>query len=490
MDLFVFEDGKTLRCGFTTGTAAAMAALASARLLITGQPQKTVSIMTPKGVSVQAGVEISELFKKDGERNEGEGTLEPEGEACTLDFKPSKEYAVCAVRKDGGDDKDVTDGLLIYAETEFLPGYEHSEDAALGNEETGEAGKVCKTGKAGKACKAQISGSKKGKERASDPCVPPEIIIEAGEGIGRVTKPGLSVPVGEPAINPVPRRMIEEALRQALLEGEEKRGIKCTIYVPEGKKAAVSTFNQNLGIEGGISIIGTTGIVEPMSKSAYRDAVCLEIKQKAALGHKSLILTPGNYGLAFLRELLKDSESKLWGMPLTRDQGPHTGLGKLSPRTAHEGENRIYLDIASSPIVMCSNFIGDAIDEAISDGYETVLIAGHAGKLLKLAGGIMNTHSRMADCRMELICAHAAICGAGTETCKKIMEQTTTDEAFRLILSLPCELRQRIISSLLSRVQFYLDERVRKHEKDSAIRIEAVIYFMLDETYRILGRDP
>ncbi len=461
MDVYTFEDGKTLRCGYTTGTTAAMASLASAKLLLTGEKLANVSVLTPKGIVAEAEVEVSELFTYTAEItsitetadnpadleafNPAEVMSDISGKKLTFNRgrnqDEGKKYAVCAVRKDGGDDKDVTNGLLIYARTELI--------------------------------------DKK------------EVIIEAGEGIGIVTKPGLSVSVGEPAINPVPRRMIEGVLMEALRESGTDKGIKCTIYVPEGKKAAESTFNPNLGIEGGISIIGTSGIVEPMSKKAFADAVCLEIRQQAALGNRKIILTPGNYGLDFIEELYDGrSLTKVKNVnhipDLTDKPAGQTPKLDLSRSDVVSSGAISYVDIANVPIVVCSNFIGEAIDETISDDFERVFLIGHAGKLVKLAGGIMNTHSRMADCRMELICAHAAVCGADTETCRRIMDCTTTDAAFGFLEGCSKELMTEVIASLYKKIDYHLKERIRKHEKDSDIKIEAFMFVKSDGRYILL----
>ncbi|MCR5790400.1 MAG: cobalt-precorrin-5B (C(1))-methyltransferase CbiD [Lachnospiraceae bacterium] len=386
MERYVFEDGKTLRLGYTTGTAAALASLGAARYLLTGKRPEKVSLLTPKGIEVLT--DVSEASR-------------------------TEDCAVCAVKKDGGDDQDVTNGLLICARVE----------------------------RSGQAQSQRV-------------------ILLAGEGIGTVTKPGLSVAVGEPAINPVPRRMIEEAVLQAMAEADFTGQLTVTIFVPQGEAAARSTFNERLGVTGGISIIGTTGIVEPMSKKAYAEVVCLEIRQQAALGRRHLILTPGNYGADFLQSFGD-----------TRTSG-----GELLTQ--------------ESAVVMCSNFIGEALDEAISDDYKTVLLIGHAGKLVKLAGGIMNTHSRMADCRMELICAHAAISGAGEELCQKLMAAVTTDEAFLLleqettvdVNGNEASLKEKTVASLLRAIDFHLRERFRKHEKSGQqrekepIRIGALLF--------------
>ncbi len=157
-----------------------------------------------------------------------------------------------------------------------------------------------------------------------------------------------------------------------------------TISVPAGEQIAQRTFNPHLGIEGGISILGTSGIVEPMSIQAMIDTLQIELRQTAAQGHRGVILTPGNYGQDFLRQCG-------WGG------------GRI-------------------PVIRCSNFVGEALDGAAAEGFKRVLLVGHVGKLVKLAGGIMNTHSRWGDCRTELFCAHASVCGAGQSTCQALLE--------------------------------------------------------------------
>jgi cobalt-precorrin-5B (C1)-methyltransferase len=219
--------------------------------------------------------------------------------------------------------------------------------------------------------------------------------IRGGVGIGRVTKPGLDQPVGEAAINHVPREMIRAELQRVCEEQGYTGNLAVEISAPQGEEIAKRTFNPRLGIEGGISIIGTSGIVEPMSQKAYADAVRVEIRQKAAEGCKELILTPGNYGLAFLEE--------------------HGFL--------KEGR----------PIVVCSNFIGDALEEAEVCGITSILLVGHIGKLIKLAGGIFNTHSHVADARVEIFTANAACCGASADICARLMEAATTDACLDIL---------------------------------------------------------
>ena len=352
---------KRLRRGYTTGTCAALAAEGAAELLLTGRAPETLSLLTPGGLRVE---------------------LRPE--LLTMDGGS----AVCAVRKDAGDDPDVTDGILIAA---------------------------------------RVSRRERG------------IKLEAGEGIGRVTKPGLDQKVGEAAINSVPREMIRAALETVCDEAGYGGGLSVTLSVPGGAELAKKTFNPQLGIEGGISILGTSGIVEPMSERALVDTIALEIRQAAASGSDALVLTPGNYGMDYLREKLPA--------------------------------------LKNIPAAKCSNFIGDAVDIAVTEGLRDVLLVGHVGKLVKLAGGIMNTHSRSADCRRELFCAHAALCGAGRETCRELMEQVSADGCLA-VLEKAC-LREAVMESLLPEIQAHLDRRAA-----GALRIGAILF---SNVYGLLG---
>ena len=358
---YIRSGQKQLRCGYTTGTCAALAAAGAARLLLTGTAPESVRLLTPKGLVVEVALEECRLV----------------GGA-----------ARAAVVKDGGDDIDVTSGHLIAAQVEKI-----------------------------------ASG----------------IEIEGGEGVGRVTKPGLEQPVGAAAINRVPRQMIAAALEEACAESGYAGGLRAVISVPDGAAIATKTFNPMLGIEGGISILGTSGIVEPMSERAIVDTIALEIRQAAAGGARRLLLTPGNYGMDFLR--------------------------------------RSGVDTQGIPCVKYSNFIGDAIDIAVTEGIKSALVVGHIGKLVKLAGGIMNTHSRVADCRSELFCAHAALCGADRALCRALMDAVTTDECIALLDG--ALLREAVLQSLLEAVQRHLDRRAA-----GAIRLGAVTF---SNEYGLLG---
>ena len=332
---------RQLRCGYTTGTCAALAASGAAELLLGGVLPESMGLLTPKGWRVE-----TEL----------------------LDGSLTGETARCAVKKDAGDDPDVTDGMLVYA---------------------------------------SVTRTRQG------------ISIDGGEGVGRVTKPGLDQPVGAAAINSVPRRMITAAVEAVCAAHSYAGGLAITISIPGGEERAKQTFNPQLGIEGGLSVLGTSGIVEPMSEQALLDTIALAVRQAAASGADRLLLTPGNYGADYLKDRLPELETL--------------------------------------PAVKFSNFLGDAIDLAVSEGFSRALIVGHIGKLVKLAGGIMNTHSRVADCRMELFCAHAALCGADTALCRALMEQVSSDGCLALLEG--AGLREPVMESLLAAMQRHLDRR-------------------------------
>ena len=333
---------RLLRCGYTTGTCAALAAQGAARLLLTGQAPQEITLLTPKGWEVSVCPDL-----------------------CRM----QQGAAVCSVRKDAGDDADVTDGLPVTAT-------------------------VTRTD-------------------ATD------IVIDGGKGVGRVTKPGLDQPVGAAAINHVPRQMIWQQVKDVCRETGYNGGLSVIISVEGGEEAARRTFNPQLGVEGGLSILGTSGIVEPMSEQAIVDTTALEIHQQAAVS-RQLILTPGNYGMDFLH-----------------------GQG---------------WDRRGVPVVKCSNFLGEALDCAAMEGTEQLLLVGHIGKLVKVAGGIMNTHSRYADCRTELFCAHAAMCGAGTAVCRALMEAATADACLEILNE--AGLGDAVMDSLLSAIQQHLEHRV------------------------------
>ena len=352
-----------LRCGYTTGTCAALAALGASKFALSGRVPETVSVMTGIGILVETEIEDS--------------------------GSESGRYW-CAVKKDAGDDIDATNGILIFASVK------------LKNEEG--------------------------------------IDIDGGEGVGRVTKPGLDQPVGNAAINSVPRRMITDAVQSALDEAGYEGGADVVISIPQGKEIASKTFNPVLGVEGGISVIGTNGIVEPMSEQALIDSIEVEMKQKREYTDE-MIITPGNYGETYLK-----------------------------------GSDLNEVDI---PVLKFSNFLGDTLDMAASMGFKKILLAAHIGKMVKVAGAVMNTHSRWADARAEIFCAHAAISGADTDICRRIMEAATTDAAIEILDE--AGLREKVITSILGKVQEKLDHRVQGAYEIGAVTFSNV-YGYLGET--------
>ena len=255
--------------------------------------------------------------------------------------------------------------------------------------------------------------------------------LSGGVGVGRVTRCGLNCEVGKAAINPVPRQMIFEQVAGVCREAGFKGVLSIEIRVPEALKVADKTFNSRLGIRGGISILGTSGMVEPMSETALLDTIRLELRQRIRNGEKNLLVTPGNYGENFVGTVL--------GL----------GLGQA---------------------VKCSNFIGSTIDMAVEEGAESILLIGHGGKLIKLAAGIMNTHSSWADGRMEILAAHGAACGAKRELVEQILEAVTVDEGLRLL-----ETEDGLREQVMKRVMGRLEQHVKRRAGEG-LRAEAIVF--------------
>ena len=361
---YVFVGGRKLRRGFTTGSCAAAASKAAVQMLLSGEPVDFVDIMTPRGIPLHIAIEKIEM---------------------------SGDRVSCAVRKDGGDDADDTNGAYIHAEV----------------------------------------------SRSSDEGVR----IDGGVGVGRVTRKGLDQPPGNAVINHVPRNMIVEAVEDVCQALKYAGGIEVKIYVPEGEKIAVRTFNSRLGIMGGISILGTSGIVEPMSETALLGSIKAEMNVFMAEGRKYLLTVPGNYGKDFVK-----------AYPALEGQTP----------------------------VECSNFIGDFLDMAVEAGAEGVLLVGNLGKLVKLAGGIMNTHSRNADSRMEILASNAILAGADAETAKRILGCISTDDALEVLNEKG--LMKQTLEILIPKIEFHMNHRVKGDIKVAAITFSS--------EFGILGQTP
>lgn len=360
-----------MRFGFTTGSCAAAAAKAAAYMLLTGKQKQEITIETPKGIPYQARIES---------------------------IHREETRVSCAVKKDGGDDPDITTGAFIVATVEL------------------ESGKALEN--------VMEEPDLNFKDRM------PAIRITGGKGVGKVTKPGLDQPVGNAAINHVPREMIRKEVTEICMLTDYHGGLLVEISVPKGETLAAKTFNPRLGITGGISILGTTGIVEPMSSAALLETIRAELSQKRALGARAAAVSPGNYGLDFMK--------KTYGFDLDRS-------------------------------VKCSNFIGDTIDMAVELGFTELLLTGHIGKLVKLSGGIMNTHSKEGDCRSELMAAAALRAGCGTDILSAVLESGTTEEAL-LILKKRGAFKATM-EQLTDKIMFYLKKRAA-----DKVQVECILY--------------
>ena len=361
-----------LRLGYTTVSGAAAAAKAAAQMLLSVEQAEHVRLMTPKGIELYLDVE------------------------CVT---RTEEYAECAVRKFSGDDPDVTDGLLVFARVEIVtePEKPGCKDAGSCFDEEG-------------------------------------ILIDGGEGVGRVTKPGLEQHVGQAAINRVPRRMIGEAVNEIRKKYGCSDQLRVTVSIPQGEETAKKTFNPRLGIEGGLSVLGTSGIVEPMSEKALTDTIWLEMKMLRENGHRYCYVVPGNYGTDFLRETLQ-----------------------ADPFLA----------------VKCSNYVGETIDDARLLGMKGILLIGHVGKFIKLAAGTMNTHSRQADCRMEVFASHAAMAGADRETVRRLMQCINTAEAIEILKERG--VLKQVMKTVMDRIGFYLRQRAGEE-----LAIGAILFSLED----------
>ena len=340
-DYYVIRGNKKMRFGYTTGSCAAAACKGAAEILLSGNRQETVQLMTPKGILL---------------------TLE------LKNIRIESDKVTCAIQKDAGDDPDTTNGIMVYASV----------------------------------------------QKTNDP----GIVVDGGIGVGRVTKAGLSQKIGEAAINPVPKAMILREAAETAEKYDYEGGLKIIISVPEGIEIGKKTFNPRLGIVGGISILGTSGIVEPMSEAALVQSINVEMKQHFLQGEEYILVTPGNYGADYLRE---------------------------------------HMDLPYEKNIKCSNYVGETIDMAVDMGVKGILFIAHIGKFVKVAAGIMNTHSHSADGRMEVLASNAIRAGAPLECAKEILDASTTDEALEILKRY--QVMQGTMREILDRIQFYLNHR-------------------------------
>lgn len=318
--------------------------------------------------------------------------LLPGGKEAVLPVEETRRYqdsVFCSVIKHAGDDPDVTDGMAIGA----LVSLHNGKD----------------------------------------------ILLTGGQGVGTVTGPGLQVPPGEAAINPVPRRMIQTNVAAVCAAHQRSEGMRVVISAENGEEIAKKTFNPRLGIVGGISILGTTGIVEPMSERALVETIHVLIDKARVRDPKKIAIAPGNYGRDYcLKNLGFDLEDS----------------------------------------VKFSNFVGETLDYLVYRGFEKVLLVGHVGKLAKLAAGVMNTHSSYADCRMEVLAVHSVLQGAEAGIVKEIMDCRTTDEAISLLDSKG--LTDRVMQSVMEKALEHIHYRTH-----GALDVEMILFTTGD---RMLAR--
>ncbi|MBQ7534358.1 MAG: cobalamin biosynthesis protein CbiD [Stomatobaculum sp.] len=367
---YIEKGGRKLRLGYTTGSCAAAAAKAAAVMLLTGKRVSQVQLKTPKGLELYLEVE---------------------------DICVSSSAVSCAVRKDSGDDPDITNHALIFAKVAY----------------------------------SRESG----------------IRIDGGDGVGRVTRPGLDQPVGNAAINSTPRRMIEEAVQEAVRSAGippafsgtgDQKGFDVTISVPGGRELAAKTFNPKLGVEGGISILGTSGIVEPMSDQALLDTIRVELNIRRQESLAVLPAAPGNYGRDFL---------EAYG-------------------------------ISPEDVVISSNFIYDTVRMAAEAGFSGMLFAGHIGKMVKVAGGIRNTHSRYGDHRMEILTEITKEVLKNKEEIPLLQNCVTADDAVRILKERGLD--QAVLQEMTRRIRDVMQEWAQ-----GDLRVEVVVF---SNTYGEIGR--
>ncbi|SHE85542.1 cobalt-precorrin 5B C1-methyltransferase [Tissierella praeacuta DSM 18095] len=349
LDLYIIKEGKSLRCGYTTGSCAAGAAKAAAIMIETGETVKYVEIDTPANIKLKLEVNNPSI---DGKK------------------------ATCSIIKDAGDDPDNTDGIEIYA--------------TLSKRDDG------------------------------------QVIIEGGQGIGRIRRKGLFGKVGEAAINPVPRQMIEKEVREV-----SNSGYDILIFAPQGEEIGKKTFNENIGIEGGISIIGTKGIVYPMSEEALIKTIYMEIDMlEETYGKSNIVLVPGNYGEKLAEEL---------------------GI--------------------KEPKVKVSNFLGNSLLYIYNKGFKSITLIGHIGKFSKLSIGVFNTHSKICDGRMEAFIYYLALMGAPMELLNRVNNAVTAEEGLNICIDAG-------YGEVIRRMEKGAEDRIRKYLKDENYKVKVIIYSM------------
>lgn len=382
-EMYIETGGQKLRCGYTTGSCSAGASKAATMILFNKvKTLDKIEITSPKGINIT--MPISSIIK-------------------------DKDYVECTIIKDGGDDPDITNGIEIKARVKKI-----TEESELQEKKS-----VKNNDKKYFFNKAEKQLYDFNEFEDID-----MVVLKGGLGVGIVNKEGLFVPKGEPAINPVPRKMIREEVMKALPNGER---VEVTISVPQGIEIAKKTFNPRLGIEGGISILGTAGIVYPMSEDALKASIKLEIDQKS-LNNKRLVLTFGNLGENYCKELgFKEEE-----------------------------------------IVICSNFVGFALDTCVSCKIKSVILIGHIGKMSKIAYGCFNTHSRVNGVRLEVFGLELALLGYDISLIEEVLKQKTCEGAVKMLGDGYYKLYENMGNKIVHKIHEYVY---------GELNVDAVMYY-------------
>ena len=361
-EYFIVKGQKKLRCGYTTGSCAAAVAKAGTLMVLTEIEYPIITLETLKGLVLN--LEVASIVRK-------------------------QNSVICSVKKDGGDDPDITHGISIF-------------------------GKITKV-ENGRGC----------------------VLIRAGLGIGIVTEPGLPCPVGSPAINPSPQKQIKDEVKKIMVAHNFNGDIIIELWIPEGPLLAEKTFNPKIGIKGGLSILGTTGIVEPMSEKAFIDTLKIEIDSHLAKNNDCLLFCSGNYGKHFATDTL---------------------------------------EISIDHSIKYGNYIGEVLDYLVYRNVKKALFISHIGKIVKVAAGIMNTWSKIADGRMEIFGVHCGMAGGTREDIKNIMEMTNTEVVILYLKQK--ELFAAVQESVMDKIINHMKDRVRDQ-----VEIEVIVFYGSSEIF-------
>jgi len=307
--------------------------------------------------------------------------------SCVFNKKSSR----CSVIKDGGDDPDVTHGAEIIVDLKITD-------------------------------------------------VVNQVEIHGGEGIGTVTKPGLGLEIGKPAINPVPKKMVEENVREVSDIILKKSGIQLIISVPKGAEIALKTDNPRLGIVGGISILGTSGIVIPYSTASFAAAIRQSLDVTVAMGNDTVVLTTGGRSEDFAKPLF---------------------------------------ELPTHCFVQMGDFAGYSIEQCSKKGIKKAFVVGFIGKLAKMATGVKQTHVKGSKVNMNFLSIIAQKSGADEKTILEINEANSARHVLEIIKKVDIQnFFRQICSEVYKHMRNYSNENVS---------IEVILF---DFDGKILARYP